>query len=165
MSYTTIIADFLARSQLEYCHRGTLRALLPVGTIRSSTSHNRRKNYMSGRTNQSGKNRTSIRFQDALRMLEQEGMIQRGTEFVQVLNPGGLSEIVRRSRPISQDRLAYVDRAISRVRAEIEAEQRPRVVELRRQELLALQRMMTDVRGEQWSGRGAVRFVSRGKTL
>jgi hypothetical protein len=141
-----------------------LRALLPAGKIygRGNLEKKlRRAETGKGKT----KNRATIQFQAALLDLEERRLIERGDMFVRVLDHQGLRDYAARRRSLDERWQEWITQAVRRVRSEIEVEQAPKIAELRRAELLALQRLMTDARGENWSGRGSVRFVPHGRAM
>lgn len=157
----TIIAEFLVRSALKYCHRETLRALFSAGSTRTYGNSAARVRKGNGPS----RNRETRGFQKALKLLEERALITRGAEFVLVEDRAGLAEFVKTSRPLPVDWIDQIEQVAASIEADLEAEDRPAVAEQRRRELLAIQRLMIDVRGERWSGRGSVRFVPRGKVL
>jgi len=160
-----MIAKFLGDSHLPYCSRATLRALLPAGKIynRNNLEANLRKKAKNGGS--ATKNRTTIDFQDALRDLEERHLIERGSAFVKVLNHQGLREYAARRHSLNESWKDYIAQAITRVREQVAVERQPKILEMREAELRALQRLMVDARGANWSGRGSVRFVPHGKAL
>lgn len=162
--WATVIARFLADSQLPYCHRATLRALLPHGTTRPKKSSAARTAKEGGRRWHSSNNMSKA-LQDSLELLEYRGLIERGNEFIKVLSHAGLRDFVESSYPLDESWEKFVSDAAKTVSAQLRDERQPRLAEFRERELRALQRLMVDARGNNWSGRGSVRLVPRGRAL
>jgi hypothetical protein len=145
-----LVALALAVLELSIVRRSTVRLLCPDGE------------------------RVSKAFGRALRTFEQAGYIQRENEYLRVLNRGGLLSWIQEARDLTPQRarsLLNVQAAVSRLNAEtINADPAksaltPSTAEIRRQELIALSRLMEAGPGSSSTGKGAVRIVPRSRSL
>ena len=155
-----------------FVRRATIRAMLPPGQMvrRGLSGHlNRMDKFGHG----SNLNKQTEKFQRALYVFNRNGWIDRGTEFVKVKDRDALWECAVENIPIERRMPAQflsLEQAVDVARTElwqVEQEAVPSVelVEARRQELIVLQTLMTDIKGNNWSGKGSVRFVPKGKVL
>lgn len=156
----------LAVLGLPVVYRGTLRSLLPTGRARNIgvTGH------LNSVRNDNGTGRVNVvsrKFQTALHDFEREGWITRGTEFVAVRDARALLDFALADLGDKPSILLAIELAAEAVRRDLnEATDRSAAyVEQRRRELIALKRLMEQGFGENWSGRGAVRYVPRSKVL
>lgn len=192
---THTLAAGITAIGLDVVHRGTLRALLPEGEtkLRGRAGRNpqgrnlaavRRVNgldaqskhlielgqmvgYARNETSGKSRNRMSERFKKALNYLEDRGWIARGTKFVMVRDRIALADHATTADPPAGWALDLA-RSIEAIRVDLEnpSDAGVRELEHRRQELLAIQRLMEQGFGtHNWSGRGSVRFLPRSRTI
>lgn len=161
----------LAVIGLPVVHRGTVRAMLPAGQLRDYPlqQHLTRESKMnphgrSGRINVVSKN-----FQKALSDFDRDGWISRGEEFVLIRQPRMLLDFVGNWAQFDQlSFLLDIRSAVAQVRQDMDiAQAKPgKWVEQRRQELIALARLMdAPVTGQNRSGKGAVRLIPKGRVI
>lgn len=151
----------LAALGLPVVERRALRALLPRGVTKHFGEQQFRTKRAKG-DGSSGKNQTTIKFQDALRAYEKAGWVQRGELFVRVSDARALLDFTapRLPDPIPPRFLDW-GAAVAELR-----EKDARIsVEVRRSQLMAFQRMMEEGFGPRHSGRGAVQAVNKSRTL
>lgn len=135
----------LAVCQLPLVERAAIRGLLPVGAVKPYSEGEARGRYAKGENTSSGKNRTSKKFQAALEDFEDVGWIQRGRVFVRVIDHGSLLDYAAARLPAPlPERFLDWEQGIAVIR---EAEPLPpseSALEVRRQTLLAFERMMQE---------------------
>ena len=156
----------LAIFPLDVVHRATIRAMLPAGQTGSyRTSAQMRRKSLTG--NRGSVNRTSVKFQDALRDFARLNWIDRGQQFLRIRERGALLDFAMADLDQVPHQFICLDDAIAEVKRVIQQDiEPPPSVEQRRQELLALQRLMAaHVGGVHWSGRGSVCFVNKGQAF
>lgn len=162
----------LSALEIDVVQRSTVRALLPVGATRRKTesAYNARR-ARGGEAGWSGPNSASRAFQKCLKRYEDWGWIRRGSVLIQILDRHALHAHALDGVQGNAGQAYWLDieRAVSEInaaqRAEDEMHQMVALVEQRRLELRALQRLMEGRRGDNWSGRGSVRLLPRGSTI
>lgn len=155
-----VITYALAIWPTDIISRATLRSFLPKGTSRLPGGQKRLTNFRKGDTiGTSKRNPTSEHFKDQLHRLEDAGLIYRGTEFVRII---GRRELLDRalycvSNPTHEKFLPLHD-AANTVRRQIQQEQRPKVREVRENELRIIKSLMQP---DHYSGRDGTRRTVR----
>lgn len=131
----------LAVMDIEICHRSTIRAMLPAGTIRHLPNPAMRR--------REGKNthvnRVSNALQAALKSFEDDGWIQRGEEFVRILDRQKLYDFALRDYDELPEGFIDYNAAESLVRSEVDTagSKHPRAwLEQRHRELERLRVLM-----------------------
>lgn len=186
------VALALAALDLDVVHRATLRALLPAGRTRKprrasskpGAASLRRVNgldagskYLIERGMATGfapieqirnksKNQMSEKFQRALKGFEDRGWLVRGEEYVLVRNRRALLDWA--TAAACPDWLVFpLGDAIDQINEDLKLARAmtPKALEQRRQELLAIKRLMEEGFGDNWSGRGSVRLVPKSRPL
>lgn len=157
-----LVAVALVALDLDTVRRSTVRALLPAQGVQRETGESTKMPI-----------RDYMRF--ALRRFERRQWIRRDGAFVHVLSRSGLRAWVSQGVDISGDRAATmlaVQEAVRQINADLDsgalvsgwdAATRRRHAEVRRQELIALQRLMQATPGG--TARPGVRIVPRGRAL
>jgi hypothetical protein len=161
------VAYALAALGLDVVQRGTVRALLPSGTIKSCGSVKQQTHRIQGKTGVTKRNRTSSLFQMKLREYEDWGWITRGHLLIAVHDRGALLDHAMHGMKELPPRLLDLDRAIAKIREDqAAAEPDDRLIEQRHKELKAIMRLMqAPVTGVNRSGTKSVRFVNRSRVI
>lgn len=154
----------LAIFPLEIVHRSTIRAMLPAGRIRDAGMTGHLTALRNGGTGTS--NVTSKKYQDALRLFDQQGWIERGKEFLRIRDRQALLDHALLDADSLPAHFLALSAAIRMLQSQSDSGN-PGFDEQRRQELLAVMELMKadNVAGSKHSGRGAVRFVPKGKAF
>jgi len=148
-------------------HRRTVRALLPeTGIIRPKNAGASVSRIAKGHG--TGRNRTSEKLGKALWGWENAGFLQRGEEFLRILDSRALLDIGLRCYADAgiTPNLEF-DAACREVREGLRAPINAAYAEQRRLELLRIQRLMEEAptQGANWSGRDSVRHLPHGSTI
>jgi len=153
------IAYALAVLGLDAVQRSTIRALLPAGETKSRGLERRQRQRL-GEAVITHKNRTSLKFGQALQRFERNGWVRRSPDLVYVTDRAALLEHALQGQPAPPRGLLDVRAALGSVQAEQRATQPPLTgarLAQRRHELRALTRLMQAPAG----GGSSVRIVHK----
>lgn len=159
-----LVATALIALDLSTVRRATIRALCPNRGIHRETGQPTR-NTITGQVNR------------ALKRFEKNQWIRREGPFIHILNRDGLKSWIDQGVDLTDERAAKmlaVAEAVAQINTDLDtgaavsgwdAALARRHAEVRRRELLALQRLMQSAPGSAPSGRGTVRLVHKASTL
>jgi hypothetical protein len=139
---------YLATWPFDIINRRTIRALIPGdrGVVRHGSAK-RARNFAKGDSGGgSAGDRISVDLKSLYRSLERHGLIDRGQEFIRIIDRPGL---LARYGEGDVDHLRFAEgmrQALRVIADEINVERRPNVVELRRRELKHIQSLIGDAR-------------------
>lgn len=152
-----IVTYALAIWPTDVISRATLRAFLPQGTVKQRGPQGRLTAFRQGQTQGTAKiNRMSDAFQKVLKELEAADLIIRGTEFVRIIKRRDLLDraLYHSDEIVVHDKFLQLAAAAKVVEEQIQRENRPRVKELRQNEIEIIRQLM---RPGHYSGRDGVR--------